>query len=121
MQIFAEAEYDDARHLDHDEHDNGERERHVEIGIDRTEERAELIAVIETYRADAGRKLEHIGSEYEEEQCDEEREEKSRKLSAFERFRDVVVDEFDHPLEEGLYARRQKFRSSSDEDAERHE
>src|SRR3990167_5869928 len=96
--VLPETDGEDARHFDDEERNDGEHQRHSEVGIRRAQKRV----VVVHNRANTRYEVQHVAHENKEEYRHEEREEFARHIAALECFGDVVVHKSDHRFHERL-------------------
>lgn len=103
--VFQESEVQYPRDLGDEKRDERERERHVEVGIERPQERRERAMSVPLKKADApdaGRELDDIRDENEKENGENEGQEAPREFRVLEDLMEVIGNVGKSGLKEGL-------------------
>ena len=118
--VFPDADRHDAGYLDNEKRHDGKDKRYRKISVRTAEQRMS----VERYASNAGQELEPIQKENENKNGHKKREKAACHLAAPERLDDVIVHEFEHPLQERLRAVRDELkaiaREKRDRDKNRH-
>src|SRR3990167_6360046 len=85
LSVFDNADSENACDLDHEERDDGEHERDVEIGVDAPEEREKFLSVPKAETSHPRYEFEDVGCEYEKKDGHEQGKEFARHFPALKR------------------------------------